>query len=1093
MIDNFTKYIKDAQLSKQIRIIFVLTFTLVFGLLSLGVIYTLSIQERFNNAVKYHVMPLQTLNEIQQTYDVNILDTINEMIDENISIKDAKEILLIARKLLFDKWTEYKNLQIQEDLYFNTNENINNLQKEEKILMKVIGTLTDLINALEANDKNLIHKLITQKIRPELISTSYYLKDLFDQEVALINKSVAFEQEHFKNIIMITLPIVIFILILFISIIRIILLKIKSNSEELLVSKQEVIKANSLLEDKVIERTKELNKITKTLNKYIETIQSFLVILDRDGNIDFINPVGAKLLGYESNELIGKNWFTNFLPEINRNETYIYYTEMYMGENENFKYYENYILAKNDELRYFAWQNAILSDDDGYTIGILSSGMDITEQRKLQQDLIKAKNSAEEATQAKSYFLANMSHEIRTPMNGIIGMSHLILKTNLDSKQRNYINKINVSANNLLGIINDILDISKIEAGKLELDKSNFDLFKIVENVINLIELKADDKNLDVIVNYDPAVGKNFFGDSLRLTQILTNLMSNAVKFTNSGEIGLWIKKVSNNRIKFEVTDTGIGLSKEQIEKLFVSFSQADSSTTKKYGGTGLGLAISKQLVEMMNGNIWIESEIGVGSKFIFEIELEQKDKELIFTIFNNKKALVVDDCQSWLDILSNLINSFGLEVDTVNSGENAIELLKHNKEKYDLIIVDWNMPGLDGIETCKIIDKDLHINSEKIILISAYSEDSLLEGIKEAKISHYLHKPINPSSLNDMLNEIFLGKINSEKLELRKEQNNLQHKIKTLKGSNILLVEDNEINQEIITDLLFDSGILIDIANNGLEAIKMFESNLDKYELILMDIQMPILDGYEATKKIREINKNIPIIALTANAMKEDIEKTKFVGMNKHLNKPIEVEKLYETLLEFLSKKVDIEEEKIEKENIDSLPQFENLDKDYALKLVLGNENSFKIVLNGILKYKDIKFEDMIDEDFKRTMHSIKGISASAGALKLSELARQIEQTLDKDLLSGFYEELNKVVDEIEDKIGIKNQIVKAEVTNEQKGILFDSLKEALSTNRIKNIKPIIDEIDKYNLSKDDEKLFGQIKELVNKFRFKDILELLK
>jgi len=441
---------------------------------------------------------------------------------------------------------------------------------------------------------------------------------------------------------MIILPIVIFILILFISIIRIILLKIKSNSEELLVSKQEVIKANSLLEDKVTERTKELNKITKTLNKYIETIQSFLVILDRDGNIDFINPVGAKLLGYESNELIGKNWFTNFLPEINRNETYIYYTEMYMGENENFKYYENYILAKNDELRYFAWQNAILSDDDGYTIGILSSGMDITEQRKLQQDLIKAKNSAEEATQAKSYFLANMSHEIRTPMNGIIGMSHLILKTNLDSKQRNYINKINVSANNLLGIINDILDISKIEAGKLELDKSNFDLFKIVENVINLIELKADDKNLDVIVNYDPAVGKNFFGDSLRLTQILTNLMSNAVKFTNSGEIGLWIKKVSNNRIKFEVTDTGIGLSKEQIEKLFVSFSQADSSTTKKYGGTGLGLAISKQLVEMMNGNIWIESEIGVGSKFIFEIELEQKDKELIFTIFNNKKALLL-------------------------------------------------------------------------------------------------------------------------------------------------------------------------------------------------------------------------------------------------------------------------------------------------------------------------------------------------------------------------------------------------------------------------------------------------------------------
>lgn len=1095
MINKFKKYIKNAQLSKQIRIIFVLTLFFVFSLVGTGVIYTLSIQERFSSAVKFHVLPLQSLNEIQQIYDINILDTINETLEGNIAFKDAKDILILAKKLLADKWTEYKKQQLEENEYYKSIEKNSYLQEEDKNLGKVIGYLTDLIDALESNDKQMINSVISEKIRPELITTSYYLKDLFDKEVGFINKIAISEQKYFKDMLIIIIPIIVVVVISFFLIIRVILLRIKSNNDELSHSKQEVIEANLLLEDKVIERTKELNKITKTLNKYIETIQSFLVILDKDGNIDFINPEGAKLLGYESSELIGRNWFMDFLPLEYKDGTYEYYKKMFEGENEEFKYHENYILTKGNELRYFAWQNALLNNDNGETIGILSSGMDITEQRKLQQDLIKAKNTAEEATQTKSYFLANMSHEIRTPMNGIIGMSHLILKTNLDSKQRNYINKINVSANNLLGIINDILDISKIEAGKLELDKGNFDLFKIVENVINLIELKAEDKNLDVIVNYDPAVGKNFFGDSLRLTQILTNLMSNAVKFTNSGEIGLWIKKVSNNRIKFEVTDTGIGLSREQIEKLFVSFSQADSSTTKKYGGTGLGLAISKQLVEMMNGKIWIESQIGVGSKFIFEIELEQKDKELIFTIFSNKKALVVDDCQSWLDILSNLINSFGLEVDTVNSGENAIELLKNNREKYDLIIVDWNMPGLDGIETCKIIDKDLHINSEKIILISAYSEDSLLEGIKEAKISHYLHKPINPSSLNDMLNEIFLGKINSEKLELRKEQNNLQHKIKTLKSSKVLLVEDNEINQEIITDLLFDSGIVIDIANNGIEAIKMFESNLGKYELILMDIQMPILDGYEATKKIRQIDVNIPIIALTANAMKEDIEKTKLAGMNKHLNKPIEVEKLFETLLEFLSKKVDLEEEKFdfEKENNDSLPQFENLDKDYALRLVLGNENSFKIVLNGILKYKYIKFEELIDEDFKRTMHSLKGISASAGALKLSELAREVEQTLNKDLLPSFYEELNKVVDEIESKIENTKETTKVELTKEQKVILYDSLKEALNTNRIKNIKPIIEEIDKYNLSKDDEILFDEIKELITKFKFKDVLELLK
>lgn len=752
-----------------------------------------------------------------------------------------------------------------------------------------------------------------------------------------------------------------------------------------------------------------------------------------------------------------------------------------------------------------------LRDMNNSVVGIIGIYQDITEKIKLTKELAIlnnnlekkveektfelriAKELAEEATRTKSSFLANMSHEIRTPMNGIIGMAHLALKTNLDSKQRNYISKINVSANNLLGIINDILDISKIEAGKLELDKDNFDLFKIVENVINLVELKAEDKHLDITVDYDPLVGKSYFGDSLRISQILVNLMSNAVKFTSQGEVGLSIKKVAQNRIKFEVSDTGIGLSQEQIDKLFISFSQADSSTTKKYGGTGLGLAISKQLVELMNGKIWVESELGVGSKFIFEIELEEKDKQQAFTIFSNRKVLIVDDCRSWLEILNHLLFSFGLDVTTANSGEEAIELLRENKNRYDLMMIDWNMPNLNGIETCKIIDKELQINSEKVILISAYTQESLSQEIKDAKISHYLHKPINPSLLNDMLNEIFLGKINEQKIDLRNEQNNLPYKMKTLEGSNILLVEDNATNQEIIVELLSDSGIKIDIADNGFEAIKMYESNPNKYELILMDIQMPVLDGYEATKEIRSLDKNIPIIALTANAMKEDIEKTKQVGMNRHLNKPIEVEKLYETLLEFLTKKVEMIERRFTATTKEGeLPEFENLDKNYALKLVLGNENAFKTVLNGIIKYKKINFEELEGEEFKRTMHSLKGISASAGALKLSNFAKEIEQTLNKELLGEFYEELNKVVAEIEEKLFDKNLIQKIAIENDEKTKLFDNLRDSLKTNRIKNIKPIIDEIEKYQLPINDEKLFGEIKELVDKFKFKEAMELL-
>lgn len=1092
MIKHFIKYIKNAQLSKQIRIIFTLTLFLVFSIAIAGVIYTLSIQNRFDNAVKYHIMPVKNLNEIQQIFDVNILDTINEMMYGNISVKDAKEVLSLSKKMLIDNWSEYKKHQEEENKYYNVKTKINYFQDEEKELMQIISHLTELLIALEHDDKALINQIVSQKIRPQLISTSYYLKDLFDNDIGFINKILSYEQEYFKNIMIVTIPVLIILISLFVLIIRIILLRIKQNNEELEESKQKVLEANFLLEEKVVERTKELKKITKTLNNYIETIQSFLLILDKNGNIEFINPEGLKLLGYENDELAGKNWFSYCLPDEERKETFEYYKQIVLGNKKNIKYHENYVLTKSGDLKYLAWQNSLLTNDNGEMIGILSSGMDITEQRKLQQDLIKAKESAEEATRTKSSFLANMSHEIRTPMSGIIGMSHLALKTNLNDKQRNYISKISISANNLLGIINDILDISKIEAGKLQIEKDNFDLFKIVENVINLIELKAEDKNLDITVNYDPLVGKNFFGDSLRLNQILTNLMSNAVKFTNKGEIGLNIKKISDNRLRFEVSDTGIGLSNEQIDKLFKSFSQADSSTTKKYGGTGLGLAISKQLVEMMNGKIFLESTLGVGSKFIFEIELEQRDKEQIFTIFNNKKVLVVDDCKSWLSILDHLMHSFGLEVDTATSGEEAIELLKENKNKYDLIIVDWNMPKLNGIETCKIIDKELHIDSEKIILISAYTQESLMEGIKEAKISHYLHKPINPSYLNDMLNEIFLGKVNDKKIEFRKEQNDLPYKIKTLKGSSVLLVEDNEINQEIITDLLVDSGIKMDIANNGLEAIKMFENN-SNYELILMDIQMPILDGYEATKEIRKIDKNIPIVALTANAMKEDIEKTKLVGMNKHLNKPIEVEKLYETLLKFLSKKVDLVEEYFIEEQTNDLPIFDNLDKDYALKLVLGNVNAFKIILNGIRKYKDVKFEELEEEDFKRSMHSLKGVSASAGALQLSDLAKEIEQSLNKDLLPDFYKELNKVINEIENKMPNDNESIKIDIKDEEKKILFYNLKDAVQTKRIKNIKPIIDEIEKYNLSLEDKEIFNQIKDLVNKFKFKEILELLK
>ncbi|MDA3847492.1 MAG: response regulator, partial [Vallitaleaceae bacterium] len=524
---------------------------------------------------------------------------------------------------------------------------------------------------------------------------------------------------------------------------------------------------------------------------------------------------------------------------------------------------------------------------------------DISKQKLLESELNEAIYSAKLAVESKSNFLANMSHEIRTPMNAIIGFNALLNRTELSNIQANYLQKSNSAAENLLHIINDILDFSKIEAGKLILETIPFNLNDIIEYLSTMFSDKAFSKGLEYIINIKKEIPVNIIGDPLRLTQILTNLISNSIKFTEYGQV---ILKTSHSKqtksavtLTFEISDTGIGMTGGEIKKLFKSFSQADESTTRRFGGTGLGLNISKNLADLMDGRLTLKSKKSVGTTFTFTCTFKlgtptTKSVEFIPEGLTYK-VMVVDDNDTVREVINAYLNSFNIYPTLVSSGEEAVAKIDSS---YNLIILDWKLTGLDGIEAWRIIKGNLGMSAPKPIMLTAYSRNNLTKAAHAAGINHILMKPITHSVLFDLVSHLL--EYEDEPLSKNTTMELLQN-MDILKNKLILLVEDNEINQQVAKELLECQGIIVDIASNGIEGIEM--SRNTPYDLILMDLQMPLLDGYNAAIKIKLCDQNpSPIIALTADVMTDTKTKVLDSGMLDYIAKPFNANELYKKLI---------------------------------------------------------------------------------------------------------------------------------------------------------------------------------------------------
>ena len=763
------------------------------------------------------------------------------------------------------------------------------------------------------------------------------------------------------------------------------------------------------------------------LNVIFETAE-FGILLLRNRTIVRANAAMDAIFGYEPGGMIGQTTASWYVTDADNQAMVAGYEKMWRGEMNN---QEMPLYRKDRGSTFYARMCGRAIDRSDPSRGTVWMIEDISIRKQQEIELKIARDKAQEAAQTKSDFLANMSHEIRTPMNAIIGLSNLVQKTELNPRQRDYVQKIHQSGKHLLGIINDILDFSKIEAGKLTVEKIDFSLQSVLDNVLTLVAEKAHAKGLELIFNIAADVPQRLVGDALRLSQILINYANNSVKFTDKGQIEIILRiaerKGDELQLYCAVRDTGIGLTPDQIKLMFQSFQQADSSTTRKYGGTGLGLSIAKKLAELMNGAVGVESVAGEGSTFWFTgwLGVSHQAPHYRNPVHNlrDKRILVIDDNEAASIVLIDLLEHMGLEVMAAASGEAALECIQQQADigkPFELLLIDWQLSGIDGVETARQI-KELKPPAPHMVMVTGYDTDSLLPLAAAVGIEQVLLKPVNPATLAEALMSFYTDEADLNSVGIDPQGQSLLEAVSSIAGSNILLVEDNEINQLVATELLAEGNVKVEVANNGKEALDMILARPTHWDAVLMDMQMPVMDGVTATIEVRKTISagQLPIVAMTANAMVQDKEKCMAAGMQDFVTKPIDPEVLWETLLRVIRPKATRQSATASNVNplsasgssaiapiaIDRfvLPTgIPGLDSELGLRRVSGKIALYETILRKYISGQATVVDELraavTQQDFelaKRLAHTTKGVSGNIGATEVQGIAAEIEAGL--------------------------------------------------------------------------------------------------